>query len=60
MIGQIQKAYRVFKLSHWQSGKLRGAGQDGNREWVTLIACICADGSSLLPYIIYSVKSSNL
>jgi hypothetical protein len=27
---------------------------DGNREWVTLLACICADGTALPPGIIYA------
>ena len=25
---------------------------DGNREWVSLIACICADGTALTPAVI--------
>jgi hypothetical protein len=34
--------------------------QDGSREWVTLLACICADGSALDPAIIYQSASSSL
>ena len=30
--------------------------QPGNREWVTAIDCICADGQSLLPVIIFEGK----
>ena len=60
MIGKLQKTKRIFNLEHWASGKLRGAGEDGNREWITLIACICADGQYLPPCIIYSAKTGNL
>ncbi|KAK1918708.1 hypothetical protein P3342_001757 [Pyrenophora teres f. teres] len=31
--------------------------QDGNREWISVIACICGDGSSLPPGIIYEGKA---
>ena len=34
--------------------------QDGNREWVTTIACICADGSHLTPALIYQAASGKL
>ena len=34
--------------------------QDGNREWITTIACICADGSSLPPALIYQAVSGNI
>src|SRR3954463_10450818 len=27
--------------------------QDGNREWITCIACICADGTALTSGLIY-------
>jgi hypothetical protein len=34
--------------------------QDGNREWITLLACICADGTKLTPSLIYQVASGNI
>jgi uncharacterized protein YndB with AHSA1/START domain len=60
MIGKLQKTKRIFNLQHYASGKLRGAGEDGNREWITLVACICADGKYLPPAIIYSATTGNL
>ena len=60
MIGKLQKTKRIFNLQHYASGKLLGSGEDGNREWITLIACICADGESLPPAIIYSATTGNL
>ncbi|XP_044720094.1 tc5 transposase DNA-binding domain-containing protein [Hirsutella rhossiliensis] len=43
-------------------GKLVGASQDGNREFITLIAAICADYSYLPPALIYkgSQKTSKI
>lgn len=60
MIGKLQKTKRIFNLQHYASGKLLGSGEDGNREWITLIACICVDGESLPPAIIYSATTGNL
>jgi hypothetical protein len=60
MIGKIQRRKRIFSNSLYSIGKLKGAGEPGSREWITLMACICADGSSLPPCIIYSARSGNL
>jgi len=60
MIGHQQKAKRVFTRKYWESGKLIGSGQDGNREWITLLATICMDGSFLPPALIYPAETGNL
>ena len=36
-----------------------GAGQDGNRSWITLLACICQDLQALPPMLIYQGKEGN-
>ena len=36
------------------------ASQDGNREFISLLVCICADGSTLLSILIYLGKSQIL
>ncbi|KAF2434162.1 hypothetical protein EJ08DRAFT_606141 [Tothia fuscella] len=41
LIGLFQKLKRVFNKSLKQSGKLKGVGQDGSREWITCLATIC-------------------
>ncbi|EDU44778.1 conserved hypothetical protein [Pyrenophora tritici-repentis Pt-1C-BFP] len=33
--------------------------QDGNRRWITILACICGDGSLLPPGIIYEGKAGS-
>jgi len=56
----LHKAKRVFTQAYLESGKLLSAGQDGNREWITLLATIYIDGSYLPPSIIYQALSRNL
>jgi len=60
LLGILQKIKRIFIRVHADSGKLRGSGQDGSREWITLVACICMDGTALSPSIIYQSDSSTL
>ena len=60
IIGKLQKIKRIFNVEHFANGKLKGAGEDGNRDWVTLLTCICADGTFLPPSIIYQARTGNL
>jgi hypothetical protein len=60
LIGHLQKVKRIFLKALMKKQKLLGASQDGSREWITLLATICADGSSLTPALIYKAVSSNL
>jgi hypothetical protein len=60
MIGVQSRSVRIFSKAALKSKLKRSNIQDGNREWITLIACICADGSYLDPSIIYSSKSSSI
>ncbi|KAF9728467.1 hypothetical protein PMIN01_13600 [Paraphaeosphaeria minitans] len=41
LIGVLSKMKRVFFKSGYEEGKLKHIVQDGNREWITTIACIC-------------------
>jgi tRNA(Leu) C34 or U34 (ribose-2'-O)-methylase TrmL len=34
--------------------------QDGNREWITTVACICADRSALPPVLLFASSNSTL
>jgi len=60
MMGQIQKSHRVFTKDTYEANKLVAAGQDGNREWITVLATICADGNALSPALIYKAASGDL
>ena len=48
---------RVFSKASYCRKEVTAALQDGNREWITLLACICRDRSSLLLAIIYEGKA---
>ncbi|KAJ8109812.1 hypothetical protein OPT61_g7186 [Boeremia exigua] len=44
----------------WEKGEVRQSNQDGNCEWVSLLACICADGTVLPPGVIFASKNSTI
>lgn len=60
LIGVLSKTKRVFSRRLFEAGKMRRMVQDGNREWITTIACICADGSALTPALIYQAQSGDI
>lgn len=47
-----REAYKKAQIKHVQ--------QDGSREFISLLACICADGSALPPALIYQGASHDL
>jgi hypothetical protein len=54
LIGVIGRSKRIFSKAMWDSKEVRAALQDGNREWITLLACICGDGSALPPGLLFA------
>ena len=58
-IGLSRSAKRVVPREALRRGKLIGASQDGNREFITLIAAVCADYSYLPPALIYKGESKD-
>jgi hypothetical protein len=56
-VGITTRSKRVFSKASYRRKEVTSALQDGNREWITLLACICADGSALSPSIIYEGKA---
>ncbi len=53
MIGVCGRSKRVFDKLLFGRRQYKQSLHDGNREWVTLLAAICADGSHLPPGIIF-------
>ena len=53
-IGVTGRSKRIFDKVLYGKKQFKQSLHDGNREWVTLLACICADGTALPPGIIYS------
>jgi hypothetical protein len=60
MIGKIKKHHRIFSHKSLASGRVLGVNEDGNREWITLMATICADGTWGRPLLIYPSAASAL
>jgi hypothetical protein len=59
-LGVLTRSKRVFSRRMYEDGKMKAYIQDGSQEWITLLACICADGTALDPAIIYQSASSSL
>jgi hypothetical protein len=56
-VGITTRSKRVFSKASYRRKDVTQALQDGNGERITLLACICADGSALSPAIIYEGKA---
>jgi hypothetical protein len=60
ILGLAHAVKHVMSLNALKSGRIMGASQNGNREFISLLACICADGTKLLPALIYKGESADL
>jgi len=60
LIGLTRSTKRIVSREALESGRLLGASQDGSRDFITLIASICADGTHLPPALIYQSESGDL
>jgi hypothetical protein len=60
LISVIGKSKRIFSKQAWEQKKIRSSLQDGSHEWITLLACVGADGTALPPSLIYQAASGNL
>ena len=60
MLSVLQAVKRYFAALEYKKGCLKGAGQDGSREWVTTIASICQDGTALPPTVIWAAVKNNI
>ncbi|KAF2837260.1 DDE-domain-containing protein [Patellaria atrata CBS 101060] len=53
LIGMLKKSRRIYSKATFESGRVKGIAQDGNREWITVLATICADGTTIPHGIIH-------
>jgi hypothetical protein len=60
MIGVTGRSKQVSSRRLWKRKNMREALQDGPREWITVLAAICADGEKLPPGLIYAAASGAL
>jgi hypothetical protein len=56
LTGSLTKAKRIFTKQWFENQQLLGNVRDGSREWITIIATICADGTALPPSLIYKLR----
>lgn len=60
-IGVLGRSKRVFdKVLYSQEGFRAAALQDGDTQWVTVLACVCADGTALSPSLIFQSAAGAL
>jgi hypothetical protein len=60
LIGVIGRSKRVFSRHMWENKEVTASLQDGSREWISLLACVCADGSALPPSLIYQAANKGI
>ena len=60
MIGITSRTKHVFSRRMWEKKEVTASLQDGNRAWVTLIACVCGDGSALPPGLLYESANNTI
>jgi len=60
MMGVEQRSKRWFSKQVFLHGGIQKALQDGNRDWITTLCTICADGTTLPPALIYEAMNDNI
>jgi len=60
IIGLSNVVKRVMSLEALRSGRITNAQTDGNREFISLLAGICVDGTSIPPALVYKGTSHDL
>jgi hypothetical protein len=59
-IGVLGRSKRIFSRRQYERKEVMEVCQDSSREWVSLLAAVCADGTALLPSIIFASKNSTI
>jgi hypothetical protein len=60
LMGVITRTKRVFSRLMWEKKEIRASLQDGSREFITILACVCADGSRLPPGLIFASAKGDI
>ena len=60
LIGQASASKCIMTRTAFESGRILGARQDGSREFISLIAYICANQTAILLCLIYKGESHDL
>lgn len=60
LMGISNVVRRIMTKKEYESGRITSAKQDGLREFISLLACICGDGTKLPPALIYTGTNGDL
>nr|BBG74289.1 pogo transposable element [Alternaria alternata] len=52
-LGRVGRTNCVFSKKLYESKGVRQALEDDSTDWITVVACICSDGSALSPTLIF-------
>jgi hypothetical protein len=52
-LGVTGRSKRVFDKRIYDRKGVTAAIQDGSREWITVLACVCSDGTALSLSLIF-------
>ena len=56
LLRSTTRSKRVFSKQLWDQKMITAAIQDGNREWIIVLVCVCANRSAVDPCVIYEGK----
>ncbi|KAF8846818.1 hypothetical protein BDZ45DRAFT_608371, partial [Acephala macrosclerotiorum] len=60
LISIVRTMKRIMTLKAFKSGRITKNKQNGNREFILLLACVSTIGRTILLLFIYKSKSSDL
>ena len=60
IIDRGRKTRRIMSKKTYKTGQITQNSQDGNREFISLLAAVCADGTYVPPALIYQGASQDL
>lgn len=60
LLGICHTMKQIVLIYQLYTKKLLSSNQDRSRKFISLLACICADGTALPPSLIYQAKSGDL
>ena len=59
-LGTLTRPKRIFDKVLYKQKGVTTALQDGSTSWITVLACICADGTALSPSLIFQSAAGAL
>ena len=60
LIGITGRSKRIFSRQMCERKEVRASLQDSSHEWITVLACIRANGDALPPGLIYKAVQGNV